>query len=553
MILSHRAYQVPDESIELCIPISAVSPAITIASEPRLVPWSITLKNCPAFQTRDDTLHTEKNSFDAVAEALILSLDPGVPVVDYALQTLVRSYKQIHVFSPKLERDIATQPITAICEAPIQREFHVLFVILDRQDIIEDEFFHLQIWLTVLLALRKDEETANVIIKIREDGRMTTSDQYPGAQNDASGKHKNVHREYDKGNKNDLSDDASDNRNKDDLQRHTVEHDTLSLSRDSQAESPLTGQSPHCQDYPCTDTGQPILGTRQNTAGVSSTVPNLFRAHKSVLEINPYFNRMLNSGFKESLRTMTTPHQSGGEPPEVNRQQQQATFDIALSDSLFPAKTMGYLLDYLYCQKPFPEDDYASKRSCRNETSTLGLSSSSSSRNRAADGTLIEHVVLRGSQGSSLVHQVPEAGQTVSAPSSASSITPSSLLLLYEPTAAAVPLNHSPPQPLDHLVIGLNEWGSLYRASQILELPELEAMALQRVRNCLDEDTAMDEFMDWGYRHEAVKAIMMDFLVQRCRAVFGSDADNQLRPYLYADYEDQVESLVQLTSRIARK
>ncbi|KAF9302495.1 hypothetical protein BGZ74_005275, partial [Mortierella antarctica] len=93
----------------------------------------------------------------------------------------------------------------------------------------------------------------------------------------------------------------------------------------------------------------------------------------------------------------------------------------------------------------------------------------------------------------------------------------------------------------------------LYRVGQVLEIRELELVALQKIRGCLDIDTVMDEFMDWGYQHEAVKAIMMDFLVQKRRAVFGSEADNRLRPYLYADYDDQVDALVQLTSRIARK
>lgn len=109
-VLSHSAFQVPDESIELCVSSTSVIPSLILHTEPKLVPWTITLKRCITFgadQPADD-------------DSLILCLDPGVPVVDYALQTLVRSYKTIYVFSPKLGRDIITQPLSSACESPIQ-------------------------------------------------------------------------------------------------------------------------------------------------------------------------------------------------------------------------------------------------------------------------------------------------------------------------------------------------------------------------------------------------------------------------------------------------
>lgn len=112
VVISHSAFQVPDESIELCVSTTSITPCLILHTEPKLVPWTITLKKCATFgasQPLDD-------------DPLILCLDPGVPVVDCALQTLVRSYKTLYVFSPKLGRDIITQQLLTACESPIQGE-----------------------------------------------------------------------------------------------------------------------------------------------------------------------------------------------------------------------------------------------------------------------------------------------------------------------------------------------------------------------------------------------------------------------------------------------
>lgn len=219
-------------------------------------------------------------------------------------------------------------------------------------------------------------------------------------------------------------------------------------------------------------------------------VKRSLKAHKAVLDLNPYFYRMLNCGFKESQPTMEHTDDT------LTASNSRSTFNIVLSNDLFPTAIMDCLLDYLYCLKPFPVFEYQEPASPTSIEST------------------VEHVTLQ----------------------SPAKLSESS----HDP--------HS-----QRFSFGLNEWGALYRVGQVLEILELELMALQNIRNCLDVDTVMDEFMNWGYRHEAVKAIMMDFLVQKRCAVFGSEGDNQLRPYLYADYDDQVDTLVQLTSRIARK
>lgn len=215
------------------------------------------------------------------------------------------------------------------------------------------------------------------------------------------------------------------------------------------------------------------------------------KAHKAVLDENPYFYRMLNSGFKESQPTM---EQADDKEPAASND--RSTFNIVLSSNLFPIAIMDSLLDYLYCRRPFPEYEYPEPTN-----STL------------IDST-VEHVTLKS--------PVKLSGSSRDANS----------------------------QPFFH---GLNEWGALYQVGQVLEIQELELMALEKIRSYLDVDTVMDEFMDWGYRHEAVKALMMDFLVQKRLAVFGSESDNQLRSYFHAEYDEQVDTLIQLTSRIARK
>ncbi|KAF9213940.1 hypothetical protein BGZ59_004604, partial [Podila verticillata] len=215
------------------------------------------------------------------------------------------------------------------------------------------------------------------------------------------------------------------------------------------------------------------------------------KAHKAVLDGNPYFYRMLNSGFKESQPTM---EQADDKEPAASSK--RSTFNIVLSSNLFPIAIMDFLLDYLYCRRPFPEYEYP----------------------EPTNSTLID----------STVEQVT----------------------LKRPVMLSRSSSDANSQPF---FLGLNDWGALYRVGLVLEIQELELMALEKIRSCLDVDTVMDEFMDWGYRHEAVKALMMDFLVQKRHVVFGSESDNQLRSYLHAEYDEQVDTLVQLTSRIAKK
>ncbi|KAG0079209.1 hypothetical protein BGZ92_001150, partial [Podila epicladia] len=385
----------------------------------------------------------------------------------------------------------------------------------DGADILEDGYYHLQVWLTgssrrkshsltrtspptcsvsvascehlrrlehcekILMALRQDTNSADISILISEDKH--TMD--PSLDADEDGGHAHGR---DGG-----------------MDKETAEVGSKVIFAASNTGSALSqgyivkSSARHDSDVQQQEASpeersiiekRPRFVTRRRKA---RRLERSLKAHKVVLDANPYFYRMLNCGFKESQ-----PTREHADDTAAATSNSHSTFEIVLSSELFPIAIMDCLLDYLYCLKPFPECD------CPEPTSPT-LSEST-----------VEHVTL----------QTPIR------------LSESS----YDPQS----------QPF---FLGLHEWGALYKIGQVLEIQELELMALQKIRSCLDVDTVMDEFMDWGYQHEAVKAIMMDFLVQKSRAVFGSEAHNQLRPYLYADYNDQVDTLVQLTSRIARK
>ncbi|KAG0032940.1 hypothetical protein BGZ82_006320, partial [Podila clonocystis] len=378
--------------------------------------------------------------------------------------------------------------------------------ILDGVDILEEGYYHLQVWLTgssrrkshsltctspptcsvpkascehlrrleycekVLMALRQDTNSTDVSILISEDKRTID----PSLDVDEDGEHVQGR---DGGTVEEAPEVGSQ-------EISAVGNTGAALPQQNTFKSNAR-QSSEVQQDASTKEGSVIekrlrFITRRREA---RRIDRSLKAHKVVLDANPYFYRMLNCGFKESQPT--TDHAD-------DTSNSRSTFNIVLSSKLFPVAIMDSLLDYMYCLKPFPEYDYPEPTSPTLVEPT------------------VEQVTLQSSVESS-----------------------------HDPRS----------QPF---VLGLNEWGALYRVGQVLEIQELELMALQRIRTFLDVDTVMHEFMDWGYRHEAVKAIMMDFLVRKRRAIFGSEADNHLRPYLYADYDDQVDTLVQLTSRIAR-
>lgn len=388
-------------------------------------------------------------------------------------------------------------------------------MILDGVDILEDGYYHLQVWLTgssrrkshslthaspttcsvsmascehlrrleycekILLALRKDTNSADISILISE-GKHATD---PSLDADEDGEH--VHGR-DGGTEKETAEVGSKvTSTAGNTGSALPQDDTVKSSARQGSEVQQQEASPEERN---SVEKRPRFATRRRKA---RRLERSLKAHKVVLDANPYFYRMLNCGFKESQPTM-----EHADDTAAATSNSHSAYNIVLSSKLFPIAIMDCLLDYLYCLKPFPECEYPEPTSPTLIEST------------------VEHVTLQ------------------------------SPIRLSESS-------HDPQsQPF---FLGLNEWGALYRVGQVLEIRELELVALQKIRGCLDIDTVMDEFMDWGYQHEAVKAIMMDFLVQKRRAVFGSEADNRLRPYLYADYDDQVDALVQLTSRIARK
>ena len=390
-----------------------------------------------------------------------------------------------------------------------------MIVILDGADILEDRYYHLQVWLTgssrrrshsliqtspspcsssrvscehlrrlehcekILMALRQDTNSTDVTILIKEDelvtdARLDASEDGKYAQGrDGSTAEKIV-------DESPRTPAAIGNTNLASLQVDAIKFG-------ARQNSETRHQAASLEEGRAIEKKTRFIARRHEARRVGCSL----KAHKAVLDGNPYFYRMLNSGFKESQPTME--HADHKEPAAPNR---RSMFNIVLSSNVFPIAIMDSLLDYLYCRRPFPEHEDPEPT------------------NPTLIDLAVEHVILKS--------PVNLSGSSHDSNS-------------------------------QRFFLGLNEWGILYRVGQVLEIQELELMALEKIRSCLDVDTVMDEFMDWGYRHEAVKAIMMDFLVQKRRAVFGSESDNQLRPYLYADYDEQVDTLVQLTSRIARK
>ncbi|KAI1307896.1 hypothetical protein EDD11_004368 [Mortierella claussenii] len=99
----------------------------------------------------------------------------------------------------------------------------------------------------------------------------------------------------------------------------------------------------------------------------------------------------------------------------------------------------------------------------------------------------------------------------------------------------------------------LKHWGAFYRAAVVLEDKELQAQMLQQIQLHLDPDSTLDQVLTWGHEHEDVKMVMLQYLVQKRREIFGDEQYNKLRPYFWAEYEEQVETLVEITSQIARQ
>ncbi|KAF9283236.1 hypothetical protein BGZ68_005475 [Mortierella alpina] len=237
-----------------------------------------------------------------------------------------------------------------------------------------------------------------------------------------------------------------------------------------------------------------------------------FKAHKCVLESIPFFSRMLNGGFREGLAN----------PRGIRR--------IELSNDMFDAGIMNHLLDYLYTHELAAEHGASPQENTRPRAQSLGC-------NTEAPAPSAEvHHVISANVGLNLQTVISETRLSNSRNHGHSVYERQSTLASVETPR-----------------LTLKQWGALYRAGVHLEDKALQAVSLETIKARLDPETTLDQVLNWGHQHEEIKTMMVQYLVKKRRHVFGEVQTNRLRPYLWAEYEDQVDTLVEITSLIARQ
>lgn len=239
-----------------------------------------------------------------------------------------------------------------------------------------------------------------------------------------------------------------------------------------------------------------------------------FLAHKSILEATPFFHRMFNAGFQEG------------------RVDPRGMYTIELSSDMFDADIMDPLLDYLY-----------TRGSTLRENSAESAYKPTHAQHLSFDQNC--HVVNANVQLNlqSVVGEcdIDELGHDCLRPRSPSA-------------ESCQPFSQSAPISLKSFSrLTFANWCALYRASVPLEDKDLRSLSLERVRSLLDPSNALGQVLHWGHQHEEVKAVMVDFLIKKRREVFGNERRNQLRPYLWTEQDHQTDTLVHITSRIARQ
>ncbi|KAG0249731.1 hypothetical protein BGZ95_007434, partial [Linnemannia exigua] len=97
------------------------------------------------------------------------------------------------------------------------------------------------------------------------------------------------------------------------------------------------------------------------------------------------------------------------------------------------------------------------------------------------------------------------------------------------------------------------DWFLLYRAAIHMEDPALQAQALDKIQAQLNVQSALERVLTWGPGYPEIKRVVLKYVFDERRAIFGDEERNQLRPYLWPEVEDQVDVLVEITSKIARQ
>lgn len=304
-----------------------------------------------------------------------------------------------------------------------------------------------------------------------------------------------------------------------------------------------------------------------------------FWAHKTILESVPFFSRMLSTGwFKE------------GQPGP------DGIFRINLSNDMFEPKIMDTLLDYVYTREPIQDDepiggddnvdrindgngngDGNNNTNYNNNnaryTEDYGPMTDSPTMDRrhyvSANVALNLQTVVSEPSPTRPHHpqfhhysQPPTTGRRSSSwPFTPTTTTGHGHCLDTPPTLT------SPPPPTPYPIhpyasrhktslrtrLKPEDWFLIYRAAIHMEDLPLQAQALDKIQAQLNVQSALERALTWGPGYPEIKRVVLKYVFDERRAIFGDEEHNQLRPYLWPEIEDQVDVLVEITSKIARQ
>ncbi|KAF9963576.1 hypothetical protein BGZ70_007322 [Mortierella alpina] len=533
-IVTHWARSSPEEGIQLhlrCADVQRTGTAFHIRTDPpsadKPCQWSITLSpvhkvtsapsvspssapaSRPVAPSRTHPVEAEKPGTRSQPESepttpslssssstlLLLTLERVVPqAVEMGIDQVTESptspsrvrcelYRTLYIYSPKLKRDI--------CVHPVKKHPWPQNVVFDGMDVSENDGkeYHFQIWLSgsnprqedtrtaakfnhmqqLLRAMRKDSATANVEIVIKN-----RNSQDPGHLGTTEGFEDRRKTETAKGGKGKDS-------------THHVCNTGVGFGAQDETHWRYDNHHPRPKK-------------------------TCFKAHKCVLEVIPFFSRMLNGGFREGLASPRGMHK------------------IELSDDMFDASIMDHLLDYLYTHELAVDDSASPQKNTRARAQSLGGGTEA-----PAPSTYVHHIIS-ANVGLNLQTVISET--RLSNPRN------------YGYSAQE---RHSTQANAEAPSLTLKQWGALYKAGVHLEDKVLQAVSMETIKARLDPETTLDQVLSWGHQHEEIKTMMVQYLVKKRRHVFGEEHTNKLRPYLWAEYEDQVETLVEITSLMARQ
>ncbi|KAG0200548.1 hypothetical protein BGX33_010922 [Mortierella sp. NVP41] len=443
------------------------------------------------------------------------------------------SYRTIYIYSPKLRRDIHVQTIN--------RDLWPQIVVFSSADVVEDNHeYHFQIWLSgssprqmdvrtatrmtqqqdLLFAMRHDTATCNVQITIKDHLPFPSASASPqecyetelglGKQRGHGHGHSGTHPIGGDYNQEQFNTSTATNDKYDNIKNTTTHASKLHDSSNYMVE----------------------------------TIRATFWAHKTILESVPFFSRMLSGRFKEGQQGADGMHR------------------ISLSSDMFDPKIMGPLLDYIYTREPIQDDgaiddndgnginpysweDYGSL----NEAPTMGRRHVESANVALNLQTIVAEPSPRHRPPNPTPYSQPPTVMTTAAlPASSWLPTPASSSSSYN-----VPLAEQQRTPCARKKLKPEDWFLLYRAAIHLEDAALQVQALEKIQAQLSVQSALEKALTWGPGYPEIKRVVLSYVFNERRAIFGDEERNQLRPYLWPEIEDQVDVLVEITSKIARQ